>query len=168
MWWLIFHKNNLNLDYMNKEEDLQARCVAAYRAVFRPGHAEYWAFYKVHNEGAKSPRRAGLDGLMGLLAGQADMSLDWPSGQWHGAKVEFKAGGVQGPAQKVVAAAALVAGYRYIVVTSVGQFTDFIGDWFGQPFRGTELPGEAKVLVSRILAAKLKKKRAKPLANAHN
>lgn len=153
---------------MNKEEDLQARCVAAYRAVFRPNHAEYWAFYKVHNEGVKSPRRAEMDSLMGLLAGQADMSLDWPSGQWHGAKVEFKAGGVQSQVQKVVAAAALVAGYRYIVVTGVGQFSDFLVDWFGQPFRGTELPGDVKVLVSRILATKLKKKAIKPKSNANN
>ena len=102
------------------ESRIQSDCVKWFRLNY---HQFAHLFFKIDNEGQRSPKRAAMALAMGLVAGIPDMFLSVPSGVYHGAYFEFKKPGEKlSPKQKDRIMVLKLQGYYVEVVETIEQF----------------------------------------------
>lgn len=112
-----------------REHNLQVRCVKYLRIKYP--HLST-VFYAVPNGGLRAKTTAAMLKSEGATAGVADLCLDLPSRDFHGLRIEMKAGTTQSPAQKVFQRAMIAAGYRYVVCHSYEEFCHTVDHYIEQ------------------------------------
>ena len=104
------------------ESNLQIACVRWFRLQY-PSIAPL--LFSVPNGGRRDAVTGAILKAEGAVAGVSDLLLLLPNGQHHGLCIEMKtAKGRQSTAQKEWQKAVEDAGYRYVVVRSLGDFID--------------------------------------------
>ena len=73
-----------------KTEDGEQQAVIEWAGIMSNAHPELLNLYHVPNEGKRSKAEGARQLRMGLRPGVPDLILDWPSGQYHGLRIEMK------------------------------------------------------------------------------
>jgi hypothetical protein len=110
------------------ESVIQSQCVKWFRL-----HYQQYAhlFFKIDNEGQRSPKRASIALAMGLVSGIPDMFLSVPSRVYHGAYFEFKApGGKLSQKQKDRIMLLKLQGYIVNICSSEEEFQEQVRNYF--------------------------------------
>lgn len=77
---------------MNSNEALEQQAVVEWAAWQKGKYPGLANLYHVPNEGKRSKMAGGIAKSIGLQSGVPDLILDWPSGIYHGLRIEMKYG----------------------------------------------------------------------------
>lgn len=112
------------------EARLQSECVKWFRLQW-PAYAH--CFFKIDNEGLRSPKRASIALAMGLVAGIPDMLMAVPKNGSHGMFVEFKRPGQRVTQRQADIIGQLITnGYHVAVIDTLDRFQEAVVQYFGE------------------------------------